>query len=122
MHDYKMLLKDDLNNSMNTNIPVFIDSAYIWMLKDFDQDTLLNISKKNWKINKLSKEDKELNVILSSIRVQIEHTIWHIKRFKIVSNKFRNRIHWKYQTVRLNLKHNSLLLACWLQNLHRILI
>lgn len=121
IHDYKMLLKDELNNSINWNIPVFVDSAYVWMLKDFNQDTLINVSKKNWKVNKLSYEDKENNTILGSIRVKIENTIWHVKRLGIVSNKFRNRIHWDFRTVKLNLKHDSLLIACWLQNLHRIL-
>ena len=81
IHDYKMLLKDELNNSLNLSIPIFTDSAYIWMLKDFNQKNIINISKKNWKINKLSKEDKKYNMILSSIRVKIEHTIWHVKNF-----------------------------------------
>ena len=121
IHDYKMLLKNDLNNSMNGHIPVFVDSAYVWMLKDFNEEYMINVSKKNWKVNKLSDDDKENNTILWSIRVKIENTIWHVKRFGIVSNKFRNRIHWKFETVKLNLKHNSLSVACGLQNLHRIL-
>ena len=110
-HDYNMLLKDDLANSLDLDTPVFVDSAYVWMLRDFDWKDLINVSKKNWKINKLSEEDKEFNTILWSIRVKVEHVIWHVKRFNIVSTKFRNRIHWDYRTVKVNLKHVSLLIA-----------
>ena len=116
-----MLFKDDLASSLDLDTPVFVDSAYVWMLRDFDWADLINVSKKNWKVNKLSEDDIDFNTILWSIRVKVEHVIWHIKRFNIVSTKFRNRIHWNYSTVKINLKHLSLVLSTWLQNLHRIL-
>ena len=47
--------------------------------------------KKKTKKNPLTKEDKEANRELSSQRVLNEHVIGMVKRFKIVSDKYRNR-------------------------------
>ncbi|MDQ7023387.1 MAG: transposase family protein [Candidatus Gracilibacteria bacterium] len=121
IHDYKMLLKDDLANYLALDTPIFVDSAYIGMLKDFAGEEYISVSKKNTKLKKLTKEDKEFNTILGSIRVQIENTIGHVKRFKIVSNKLRNRIIGSFGTVKLNLKHKALQICSALQNLHKIL-
>ena len=117
-----MLLKDDLTNFLALDTPIFVDSAYVWMLKDFAGKDYISVSKKNTKLNKLTEEDKEFNTILWSIRVQIENTIGHVKRFKIVSNKLRNRILGSFYTVKLNLKHKVLQICSALQNLHRILV
>ena len=91
------------------------------MLKDFVGKENISVSKKNTKLKKLTEEDKEFNTILWSIRVKIENTIGHVKRFKIVSNKFRNRILGSFYTVKLNLKHRALQICLALQNLHKIL-
>lgn len=47
--------------------------------------------KKKSKNNPLTKRDKRMNRALSSDRVPNEHVIGRIKRFKIVSDKYRNR-------------------------------
>lgn len=117
-----MLLKDDLAHYLDLNTPVFVDSAYVWMLKDFAWKEHISVSKKNTKLKKLTKDDVEFNTILWSIRVQIENTIGHVKRFKIVSNKLRNRILGSFYAVKLNLKHRALQVCSALQNLHKVLI
>jgi len=122
IHDYKMLLKDDLANYLALDTPIFVDSAYVWMLKDFVWKENISVSKKNTKLKKLTEEEKEFNTILWSIRVKIENTIGHVKRFKIVSNKLRNRILGSFYTVKLNLKHRALQICSALQNLHKILV
>jgi hypothetical protein len=47
--------------------------------------------KKKSKKNPLTKEDKALNRQISSERVVIENVIGVIKRFKIISDRYRNR-------------------------------
>lgn len=47
--------------------------------------------KKKSKKRPLTNEDKKQNRILSSLRVLNEHVIGKIKRFKIVSDRYRNR-------------------------------
>jgi hypothetical protein len=39
----------------------------------------------------LGKEEKAFNRSVSSVRVLGEHIIGHIKRFKIVADRYRNR-------------------------------
>ena len=122
IHDYRMILKDDLANYLTLDTPIFVDSAYVWMLKDFAWKEYISVSKKNTKLKKLTEDDKEFNTILWSIRVQIENTIGHVKRFKIVSNKLRNRILGPFKTVKSNLKHRALQICSALQNLHKVLV
>ena len=49
------------------------------------------IPKKNTKLNKLSKEDKRNNRIISRSRIHIENVNAILKVFKILSTKYRNR-------------------------------
>ena len=49
------------------------------------------LPKKRSKKNPLSKEDKERNRELASKRVLIENVIGILKRFKIISDRYRNR-------------------------------
>ncbi len=51
----------------------------------------LALPKKKTKKNPLTKEDKRNNRELSSLRVLNENVIGMIKRFKIVSDRYRNR-------------------------------
>jgi hypothetical protein len=49
------------------------------------------LPKKRIKRKPLSKEDKKCNRLISSDRVINENVIGFIKRFKIISDKYRNR-------------------------------
>jgi len=40
-----------------------------------------------------SKEDKQYNHAVSSKRIFVEHVIGKLKRFKIISDRYRNRRH-----------------------------
>jgi DDE superfamily endonuclease len=65
-----------------------VDSGYTG-LNNIHPNTL--IPKKKSKNHPLTKEDKRNNKALSSNRVSNEHVIGRIKRFKIVSDRYRNR-------------------------------
>jgi hypothetical protein len=62
--------------------------GYIWIKKIHSNSILL---KKSSKKEPLNKEDKAFNRCVSSIRVFNENIIGSIKRFKIISDKYRNR-------------------------------
>ena len=49
------------------------------------------VPKKSTKKHKLTKEDKKYNSIISRRRIYIEHVNRHIKRFRIVSTRYRNK-------------------------------
>ena len=60
--------------------------------------------KKKPKGGELTPEEKERNRHISSIRIQIEHVISGVKRYRIVQDKLRN---WKKRVQRLS--HGNLL-------------
>jgi uncharacterized protein (DUF2344 family) len=98
-----------------------LDSAYVWLQKIADKnDYPIYVCKKNGKVRKLTEEDKDMNRLISQHRVWIEQTISHIKKYDIVSEKFRHKLSWNYRTVKINLKHLVILACCSLHNLHRI--
>jgi hypothetical protein len=64
------------------------DTGYLGIKKLHNNSSM---PKKKSKKNPLTREDKKLNRILSSERVVNEHIIGKVKRFKIVSDRYRNR-------------------------------
>jgi len=67
---------------------VITDTGYQGIKKIHSNSEL---PKKKTKRNPLTKEDKKKNQALASERVVNENVIGMIKRFKIVSDKYRNR-------------------------------
>jgi hypothetical protein len=65
----------------------YVDSGY----QGYDKDhAKLEFPYKKPKKGALSAEEKEYNRGLSSFRVRVEHRIGRVKRYKIVSERFRN--------------------------------
>jgi hypothetical protein len=69
-------------------VKVITDTGYQGIKKIHSNSEL---PKKKTKQNPLTKEDKKNNQSLASERVANENVIGMIKRFKIVSDKYRNR-------------------------------
>jgi len=118
-HDYKMLQKDWIIGYLPWNVPVYTDSAYIWLLKDLIEHGL-HMPKKNWKIRKLTEDERLMNTLISSTRVHVEHVIAHLKSFGVLNQKFRQRVYGNYWSVKMNLKQKFLLICAGLQNLKQI--
>jgi DDE superfamily endonuclease len=85
-HDFRLLKESGVHFSQSTK--VITDTGYLGL-----QKTHLNtfMPKKKSKKNPLTLDDKKQNRELSSQRVLNEHVIGKIKRFKILSDKYRNR-------------------------------
>jgi len=100
---------------INPCILVLGDSGYRGIQK-VHENTLLPIRHKE-DIGKLSEEEKAnrkvKNKMISSIRMKIEHVIGRIKKFKIIAEKYRNRLK------RLLLRFN---LICGIVNFENCLI
>ncbi len=73
---------------MQSEVQMIVDSGYQWVQKIHSNRLL---PKKKSKKNPLTKEDKKNNTKIASQRVSNEHAIGFIKRFKIVSDRYRNR-------------------------------
>jgi len=85
-HDFKLFKESDVR--IAESIKALTDTGYIGLQK-IHRNTFM--PKKKSKKRPLSFDDKKKNRELSSQRVLNEHVIGKIKRFKILSDKYRNR-------------------------------
>ena len=85
-HDFRVLKESRMRAQEKTQI--ITDTGYLGLQK-IHANTIM--PKKRSKKNPLTAEDKKKNKELSSQRVLNEHVIGKIKRFKIISDRYRNR-------------------------------
>lgn len=85
-HDFRLF--KDSNLQINQKIKILADTGFQG-IKKFHENS--EIPKKRFKKQKLTPSDKLENRRISSQRVKIENIIGFIKRFKIISEKYRSR-------------------------------
>lgn len=85
-HDFRLYKESKVRTKSSTNIKV--DSGYQGIQKIHPN---CNLPKKRTKKNPLTKEDKKKNSQLASDRVLNENVIGMLKRFKVISERYRNR-------------------------------
>lgn len=85
-HDFRLFKESKV--MINKNVKVLADTGFQGINK-FHKDS--KTPKKKTKKNPLTESDKANNRKISSERVQNEHAIGFIKRFRILSEKYRNR-------------------------------
>ena len=85
-HDFKIFKEAAIH--ANPNIAVKTDTGFIGITKIHFNSML---PKKRSKKNPLTDDDKLLNREISSERAANEHGIGFVKRFKILSERYRNR-------------------------------
>ncbi len=85
-HDFRLLKESGV--MINPNVQALTDTGYLGLQK-IHHNT--DMPKKKSKKKPLTKNDKIRNRELSSKRVLNEHVIGKVKRFKIISDKYRNR-------------------------------
>ena len=83
-----------LAEKVNKLISFLADSGYQGITNIFKNSM---IPKKKSKYNPLTDQDKELNKLISSIRITIEHVNCQLKIFRILSEKYRSRIKTFYK-------------------------
>ena len=83
-----------LAEKVNKLISLLADSGYQGITNIFKNSM---IPKKKSKYNPLTDQDKELNKLISSIRITIEHVNCQLKIFRILSEKYRSRLKTFYK-------------------------
>ncbi len=73
------------------------DLGYLGVEKDFPEQ-LSALPYKKKRNQDLSQEEKDYNKIHSKKRIVIEHTICRLKKYRIISNVFRNKLR-KYNRI-----------------------
>ena len=95
-HDFRLFKESKIQ--IHPAIGVVTDTEYLGLQKIHVKTQM---PKKKSKKNPLTKEDKKRNQQLSRERVLNENVIGSLKRFKIISDRYRNRR--KRFTLRFNL-------------------
>lgn len=85
-HDFRLFKES--NTRIHSEIRLITDTGYQGLQKIHQNSQM---PKKKTKKNPLTKEDKINNQKLSAERVVNENVIGMIKRFKIISDRYRNR-------------------------------
>ncbi len=85
-HDFRLFRASKVR--LHPNTEALVDTGYLGLQKLHAKTTM---PKKRSKKNPLSKEDKRNNRAISKNRVRVENVIACVKRFKIISDKYRNR-------------------------------
>src|SRR3954452_24512676 len=94
-HDYD-IYKENHPATPKQVVNVF-DLGYLGVEKDFP-DQISSLPNRKKRSMKLSQEEKEYNLQHSKKRIVIEHTICQLKKFRIMSDIFRNKLR-KYNKV-----------------------
>lgn len=85
-HDFQLLKDSKVHFQKGT--AALLDSGYQG-IEDIHSNSF--IPEKNTKLKKLTKQQKIYNRMLSSARVLVENVIGWIKRFRILTERYRNR-------------------------------
>jgi len=83
-HDFKLFKE----SKIYTKVKILADTGYLGIDK-INKNS--KIPHKNSKYNKLTEKQKDENKELSSVRIFVENVIACVKKFKILSERYRNR-------------------------------
>ena len=108
-HDFTMFKEQFLPDHIPKDVKLHVDLAFQGFEDEYP-DHAVSMPKKKPKNKELPEADKEQNKGKSGIRVLIEHAIGGAKRYKIVSDVFRNRNN--------NADDRAMLITCGLWNYH----
>lgn len=87
-HDKRLADKDSVFEMIPKEVSVMADTGFIGAQKLHPN---IFIPKKKTKKRPLTLEEKEMNKLISSYRVVVEHAIGGLKRYRCISEKLRNR-------------------------------
>ncbi len=95
-HDYDVYKKN--HRITPKEVVNVVDLGYLGIEKDYPEQLSELPHKKNRNQHEFSQEEKEYNKIHSKKRILIEHTISRLKKYRIMSDIFRNKLR-KYNKV-----------------------
>jgi len=98
-HDKTILLKEKSLDCLPKFVPILADLGYQGIKNDYPEHCLVIPFKKPSK-KELSKRNKQFNKELSADRVMVEHVIGDIKKYRVLSDKYRGRASKYNQIVR----------------------
>ncbi len=89
-HDYSMFKEEFPPDIFPGDKVLWVDLGFVGIKKDYPDSTVV-MPKKKPKGRELTADEKERNKVISGFRVLVEHAIGGVKRFRITTDKFRNK-------------------------------
>jgi len=101
LHDKRQLEKEEAINYIPKKVNIWVDTGFLGIENLIKNGNEIFMPKKKPKGGELTKEEKEENKIISSIRIVVEHAIGGMKRFRCLTDVLRskNGIDDKFVTV-----------------------
>lgn len=90
-HDFNITKAKEIPKSIPPDKDVYLDTGFQGIKDLVENSDNIFMPKKKPKNGKLTTDEKEINAIISSIRIKVEHAIGGIKRFNCLSHIFRNK-------------------------------
>lgn len=91
-HDYKLFKESDLPSAIPKDVPIYLDSGYQGVNKDFPDLRAVIPFKRNRSGKELTKSQKIFNTKQRKTRVPVEHSISKIKKYKALAETYRNSL------------------------------
>lgn len=90
-HDFNIAKKEEVPKEIPPDIPTFLDTGFQGIKDLVENPDKIFMPKKKPRNGQLTQDEKEINAIISSLRIKVEHAIGGIKRFNCLSQIFRNK-------------------------------
>lgn len=91
-HDYKLFKESDLPSAIPKDVPIYLDSGYQGVNKDFPDLNAIIPFKRNRSGKDLTRSQKIFNTKQRKTRVPVEHSISRIKKYKALAETYRNSL------------------------------
>jgi len=91
LHDKPQLEKEGTLDNIPDWVAIWLDKGYEGIKKLIKNGNKVFMPKKKPKGGELTEDEKEENQIISSIRMVVEHSICGLKRFRCLSDIYRNK-------------------------------
>jgi len=88
-HDYQLFKDSGVDSRLPPGISLYMDKAYQGVKRDYPGRTVY-IPKRSSKSRPLTDRERALNRAISSIRIEIEHVISRMRKYRIFSDCYRN--------------------------------
>ena len=108
-HDYYRFKQAQMGDHIPTGVGVWVDLGFVGITKDYPHLDVV-IPHKSSKNNPLTPVQKADNRVISSFRIRVEHALAGVKRFRCLTDTYRNKSQ--------SLADQFMLIACGLWNYH----
>lgn len=95
-HDLALVKKEAFSPYIPPGADVFCDKGYTGLQDLVSSKVFVHIPKKHRKKTPLTKQEREENQVINSIRISVEHAIGGMKRFGCMQTPIRNK-DWKIE-------------------------